>query len=267
MPENELTCTYRILRYTPNLLRDEHLNIGVLLHHPAGGRLEMRLVESESEFARLRRMHSAADLELVRGLEAELRAQLAQFAGGAEAWLGKLEQTLSNAVQLSPQRAVLATDFESELDRLYRDQVAPARWATPADALRSRAGLRTRANEILQRVGILRRLQRSVSVEEFTHPGDPMRLDYGYRRNGTRGFVHVLALDRDPAQAKALAFTGERIRAKTASMEITAVSEAQPREDSPRQRFVAELLAGQGIALVPLPQLEGWARELSARLQ
>jgi hypothetical protein len=23
-------------------------------------------------------------------------------------------------------------------------------------------------------------------------PGDPMRLDYGYRKKGTRGFVHTL---------------------------------------------------------------------------
>ena len=94
-----------------------------------------------------------------------------------------------------------------------------------------------------------------------------MRLDYAYRRNGTRGFVQAVALDRDPAQAKALAFTSERIREKTASVEFTAVSEVKPRADNPRHQFMADLLAGQGIQLVPLPLLEGWARNLGGRLQ
>lgn len=265
MVEKELTCAYRILRYIPNLMRDEHMNIGVLLHEPAGQRLELRLMESESEFARLRRIHPTADLDLVRGLESEFRAQLAEFAGQTEAWLGKLEQTLSNAVQLSTQRAVLTTDFDAELDRIYRDQVAPLRGAP--SAAHSRASLRTQANEILQRTGVLRHLQRGVRVEEFTYPGDSMRLDYSYRQNGTMGFIHTIALDRDPAQAKSLAFTGERIREKVSSTEFTAISETMPRDDNTRHRFVAGLLAGQGIALVPLPQLEGWARNLGARLE
>jgi hypothetical protein len=38
-----------------------------------------------------------------------------------------------------------------------------------------------------------------------------MRIDFSYRRNGTRGFVHALALGRDPGQAKLLAFTAEAI--------------------------------------------------------
>ncbi len=77
----------------------------------------------------------------------------------------------------------------------------------------------------------------------------------------------TVALDRDPAQAKALAFTSERIRAKAASAELTAVCEAVPASENPRHRFVADLLAGQQIALVPLSLLAGWARALSARLQ
>ena len=46
-----------------------------------------------------------------------------------------------------------------------------------------------------------------VPVEEFTHPGDPLKLDYGYRYNGTRGYLHAIALDRDVSQSKVLAYT------------------------------------------------------------
>jgi hypothetical protein len=261
-----MTCVCRILRYLPNLLRDEHVNIGVLLHDPAGGRLELRLIESESELARLRRMHPAADLDLVRGLESGLRAQLAEYAGSVDAWLDKLEQTLSNTVQLSPQRGVFTKDFDAELDRIYSEQVAPMR-GTRVEASGARAGLRRQANEILQRTDLLRKMKRSINVEEFTYAGDPMRLDYAYQQNGTQGFLHALSLDRDPAQAKALAFTSERIRARAASTDFTAVCESAPKQDNSRHRFVADLLHGQRIALVPLAQLEDWARNLSSRLQ
>lgn len=264
MPVQELTCTCRILRYTPNLLREEHVNIGVLLHDPAGGRVELRLIESDSELARLRRLHPAVDLDLVRGLEADLRNQLAQFAGGTSAGLGKLDETLSNTVQLSPPRAVLTMDFDSELDRIYDEQVAPVQVARERSV--SRSGLRVQTSQILERAGVLRRMQRSVRVEEFTYAGDPMRLDYAFGHNGKRGFVHALSLERDLAQAKALAFTSERIRARMAGAEFTAVCESAPQRDNLRHRFVAGLLQDQQIALLPLPELESWARELGRRL-
>ena len=67
---------YRILRYMPNLLRDEWVNIGVLLEEtsperPAprlAMRLAMRLIEEPGEFARVRRLHPDADEDYLRGL-------------------------------------------------------------------------------------------------------------------------------------------------------------------------------------------------------
>ena len=164
MPETELACTYHLVRYTPNLLRDEHTNIGVILHDPAAGRLELRLIESDGEFARLRRVHPSADLELVRGLEAQFHTQLDAHEGDAASWLAKLDQALSGVVQLSPQRGVLAQDFDAELDRLYRDQVEPIRGTAPADAIHSRVGIRARANDIFRRAGVIQRMERNIRV-------------------------------------------------------------------------------------------------------
>lgn len=267
MPEQEQAFAFHLLRYTPNISRDEFLNVGVVLHDPASKRAEIRLVESESEFARLRRIHPAADLDVVRNLEDELRAQLAAHENDATAWLARLDQTLSGVLQLSPRRAVLSVDFDAELDRLYKAHVEPVRGTSTTDSLHSRVGLRARATVVFQQTGILSRMQRNVRAEEFTHPGDPMRLDFGYRKNGTRGFVQMLPLERDPAQAKALAYTTERVREKVSSVEFTAVCEEKPRAGNVRHGFVAGLLAGQQIQLVSLPELEGWSRELGTRLR
>ena len=129
---------YHVVRYVPNLLRDEWVNIGILLFDPANGRILRRLMEEPGEFAHVRRLDPDADEDLLRHLSEELEAQLAagmspQVAPVSEGDnalrnLSRLEQTLSNSVQFSAQKGLLAADLDAELDRLYRDHVEPPRY-------------------------------------------------------------------------------------------------------------------------------------------
>src|SRR3984885_4750526 len=116
---------YHVIRYAPNLIRDEWINIGIVLMDPGSGRVLRRLMEDPEEFTRVRRLHPAADHELLRRLPEEFDAQLEE---DARAGLARLERTLSNAVQLSPQKGLLAEDLDAELDRLYRDHIEPPRF-------------------------------------------------------------------------------------------------------------------------------------------
>jgi hypothetical protein len=105
-----------------------------------------------------------------------------------------------------------------------------------------------------------------VRVDEFTYRGDPLRLDYAYQRNGTRGFVQAISLERDASQAKVLAYTAERIRERLRSTEFTAITETAPQEGNERHQFFARLLSDQRIAVVPLAQLEPWVNDLRPQL-
>jgi hypothetical protein len=91
------------------------------------------------------------------------------------------------------------------------------------------------------------RLQKGVPAEEFTFPGDPMRLDFGYRRNGTRGFVQALSVSRAPADAKLPAYTAAHVREKTKSSEFTAVTDVHLVAENERHRFVQETLREAGV--------------------
>ena len=105
MPDEALqSYAYHVVRYLPNLVRDEWVNIGVLLLDPVSGRLRQRWLEESADFARLRRMHPAADEELLLRLPAEFYRQFAGAGSAAGAILEKFDQTLSNAVQLSPRK-------------------------------------------------------------------------------------------------------------------------------------------------------------------
>jgi Protein of unknown function (DUF3037) len=257
--------TYRILRYVPNLMRDEWVNIGVLLEDGPGSQRAIKLIEEDSEFARLRRLNPAMDDSLLRGLAGTFDAELRKPNEAVAAYLEKLDQTLSNAVQLGPVKGVLAEDFDAELDRLYQDQVAPPARARGGIMESTRAWIKARLNDVFRRRRVPQ-LARGIRVEEFTQLGDPLRLDYGYR-NGVRGYIQAVALGRDTAQAKVLAYTAERIRARLPDVEFTAITEIEPGRDNSRHQFMVKLFDEQRIAVVPLNRVERFAEDLRARLQ
>jgi hypothetical protein len=260
---SRIPCAYQLVRYIPNLLRDEWVNIGVVLFEPASGRVLRRLLE-ELDFARLHRRYPQSDESLLRRLPEEFETQLGERPLEQ---LSRLFQTLATAVQLSPQTGLLAEDLDAELDRLYHDQVEPLRNGRRSEDLSTRNAIRTRANQVFRSAGLWTRLERRVRIEEFTYAGDPLRVDYSYRRNGTRGFVQALPLGRDPGQAKVLAFTADAIRAKLAQTEFLAVSEVEPRpQENARHRFVTGLLEEHEIPVVPLARLAEWAQRMRPSL-
>src|SRR5258707_13596261 len=117
MPDEDLqSYAYHVVRYQPNLIRDEWVNIGVLLLDPSSGRVRQRWLEESADFARLRRLHPAADEELLLRLPAELDRQFAGAGRDGGSLLEKFDQTLSNAVRLSPRKGLLAGDLDAELE-------------------------------------------------------------------------------------------------------------------------------------------------------
>jgi hypothetical protein len=269
MPDETLqACAYHVVRYQPNLIRDEWVNIGVLLLDPASGRVRQRWLDEPADLTRVRRLHPAVDEDLLLRLPAEFDRQFAGRQMDAEAILDKFDQTLSNAVQLSPRKGLLARDPDAELDRIFQEQVEPLRETRRGVVeIRTRNDVRAQAADYFRTEKILRLMQRSVRVAEFTVPGDPMRIDFSYRRNGTRGFVHAVALGRDPGQAKLLAFTADAIRARNDHSEFLAVTEREPAPGNVRDKFVTEILAGNDIRVVPLAGLRKWAHDVAPVLR
>lgn len=272
----ERACAYRVLRYTPNLVRDEWVNIGVLLFDPGSGERRLRLIEDQDEFNRVRRLHPGADEALLRKLRDDLedRFQTA-FAngsnGGHAAWLKLLEKwddTLANVLQLAPQKGVLTADLDAELERLYGDHVALQRSVSRLGAPGSRAQMRSYCSQVFRHARLWDRIQKSVRASEFTFPGDPLRLDFSYRRNGTRGFVHTLSVTRAPNDSKILAYTTERITAKASlKTEYAAVTDVVLNPENDRHRFVRDTLRDAGIEPVAMEGFAVWVAKLKPMMQ
>jgi hypothetical protein len=278
----ERTCAYRILRYTPNLVRDEWVNIGVLVYDPQSGERRLRLIEEQEEYTRLRRLHPEADESLLRALRDDLedrfesaRSLQRQGSNGGglsgsvlQELLRKWDDTLSNALQLAPQKGVIAGDLDAELERLYEDHVSPPRMPGRVGAPGSRAQMRSYCSQVFHHARVWDRIQKSVRAAEFTFPGDPMRIDYSYRRNGTRGFLHTLSVSRAPGDAKVLAYTAERIAVKAPlKTEFAAITDIALTDQNDRNRFVDRTLRDAGIEPVPLDHFAVWVAKLKPMIQ
>jgi len=271
MPEDRKTLRYRVLRYTPNLIRDEWVNIGIMLEEfqeleaVGGSRRAIKVIEEDREFARVRKLHPGADVALLHSLASEFQTLLSIGGEDMRKYFTKLENTLSNALQLSPQKAVLAQDFNVELARLYDTHVAPPARTGGGIVESTRAWIRNKLKDVFQRHHISGKLKPAVHIDEYTHVGDPFKFDYGYR-NGVRGYIQSVVLNRDAAQAKVLAYTVESIRKRVPSCEFTAVTEAAPVSGNLQQLFVSKLFEDQNIRIVPMNQVEMFAEELRMKL-
>lgn len=279
----ERACAYRILRYIPNLVRDEWINIGVLLFDPESGERRLRLIEEPEEYARVRRLHPQADESLLRALRDNLEDRFARaselFGGNGAAyaeengradWLKLLEKwdnTLSNALQLAPQVGVYASDLDAETERLYADHVAPQRGAARVGVPGSRGAIRAYCAQVWKAARLWERLEKGLRAEEFTFSGDPMRIDYSYRRNGTRGFVQTLSVTRAPGEVKSLAYTVERIRQKVNASEFAAVTDVHLIAENERHKFVQETLRDAGVEAVPMEGFAVWTAKLRPLIQ
>jgi hypothetical protein len=242
----EPSRAYHILRYVPNLVRDEWVNIGVLVFNPLTGERRLRLIEDQVEYNRVRRLHPSVDEALLRALRDDLEDRLDPEAGNGtgislEHILKKCDQTLSNALQIAPQKGVLADDLDAELERLYSDHVAvPPRLHSRAGQPGNRATIRAYCTQVFKQAHIWDKLRKSVRVAEFTFPGDTSRLDYSYRWNGTRGFVHTLSVSRAPQEAKSLSYNARHIAQKASyPTEFTAVTDVSLTPPSVRNRHSA----------------------------
>ncbi len=181
--------------------------------------------------------------------------------------LKKCDETLSNTLQIAPQKGVLADDLDAELERLYSDHVAVPRPHSRVGQPGSRATIRAYCAQVFKQARIWDRIEKSVRVAEFTFPGDPSRLDYSYHRNGTRGFVHTLSVTRAPQDAKSLSYNVRHIAEKARyHTEFTAVTDVALSRDNDRQRFVIDTLREVGIEPVPTEGLAVWVAKLQPSL-
>lgn len=259
-------CNFFLLRYVPDAVKNEFVNIGLVLL-PQAGEPELRFTH---DWSRVQCMDAEADLELLKAIEAELRDQLRGVNGDRESILRRIQDSFSNALQPSEFKACLADSPAAEADTLaqmYLERQHRRGQRQPS----SRQMIRDRMQKEFEAVGVWQLMNKEIRAEIYTRKGDPLRIDCGYSPNGTVKLFHALAIETDPNSAKVLAFSFPRLSEGITKIEkkqahLTAiVADNLPREDE-SVAFALETLQQQhiGVARVSeMPQIaQTAAREL-----
>lgn len=101
-----------LIRYVPHPLRDESVNIAVVM--VGDGFADVRFVR---DWQRVLALDPGADIGLMKGLAREIRDKL--HAGEQrEQMLLVMEDSFSNAIQLSPRKGCLTEDPAIEIEAL-----------------------------------------------------------------------------------------------------------------------------------------------------
>src|SRR5208337_3322351 len=108
-------CELFLLRYVPDAVKDEFVNVGVVLVESGGGYADVRFTR---DWKRVRCLDPEVDVEMLEGLEREIKERMLEGAGGQEWLLARMQDTFSNTVRLTPGKAVLADSPQEELGRL-----------------------------------------------------------------------------------------------------------------------------------------------------
>ena len=103
-------------------------------------------------------------------------------------------------------------------------------------------------------------MRKRVAAREYTRPGDPLRVDCGYR-NGRVRLFHAVSLSGDTELAKGLAYSAAGLREgvrrlEGAELELTAVVEpvaAVP--DAEGYGFGVEVMESAGLRVLTVADL------------
>jgi Protein of unknown function (DUF3037) len=218
-------CEFQLLRYVPDAVRNEYVHIGVILREQ--GSREPALVRFTRDWRRVRCLDPDADTALMEEMESELRQRFEAEPDGNLMRL--LSESLSLNVQMTEQKAYLAESLPAGMEELMRLYVEPPPRERAA-RLSGRAAIQARMRTEFERAGVWDLLRKRIAVSEYTRPGDPLRIDVGYRPNGLIRMLHAVSLEPGVEMAKVLAFSAAGLhagveRVEKAGLELTAVIE------------------------------------------
>ncbi len=270
-----LSCEFALIRYVPDPVKGEFANIGVVLR-AAGGSDAGAVVRFTRDWSRVRCMDPDADTDMLESLEAELAERLlrgVQQKVNAKPVLDTLQDSLSNSLQITAMQGTLAESLPAEMEQLLRMYVEPLKVAGPKRKVSGRAAIAGRMRDEFTRVGVWGLMRKRVAASQYTRPGDPLKLDCGYR-NGVVKLFHAVSLESDTELAKGLAYSSGALRegvgrVEGAELELTAIVEPIAGvSDAEQYGFGVSVMESAGLRVLTVADLSRVAetarRELGA---
>jgi hypothetical protein len=260
-----------LLRYVPNVVRGEFVNIGLLLFEPQPDGFGFADLRMTSDWRRASCLDKRIDIEVLQALEADLRTQL-QHPEDVGSLLHKLEDSFANLIQISPRQPCLAAEPTQELETLcslYLEE--PQLEGLPAANRQKgeRAVIHAQIKDAFTRAGIWALIGTQIPAAKYTEKkGDPLVFDFGYEVGGNIRFFQAVPLKTNFNQLMAVNIAhrfpkvAERINAKKhTSSRLTAVVADDLDRTNPGIEFALDAFQDNGVKVATVADMPSIAND------
>jgi hypothetical protein len=261
-----LQCDFSLVRYVSDPVKNEFVNIGVMLREAA--RPDASVVRFTKDWARVRCVDPDADIDMLEAMEMEMRRRLLETATDAAPLMKTIEDSFSHQLQITEPKAYLAENASAGMEELMQLYVEPRRQRA-RQALSGRQAIARNMRTQFEHARVWDLMRKRIAASAYTKPGDSLKIDCGYRPNGVVRMFHAVSLSGDVELAKVLAFSSPSLRAgvarvENAELELTAIveplrnsnGEVSVDEDHVEQyRFGVETMEAQQIRVLTVSDL------------
>jgi hypothetical protein len=191
-----------LLRYVPHAVRQEFVNIGVLMVEGEANGAVLTDVRFAKDWRRVRGLDPQVDVDVIEALLRDIRREVGEVRDRA-ALLKKIEDQFSNVIQLSGPMQVLAANPAEEIETLASMFVDESKVAATR-VLTGRGRILGAMRDAFEQAGVTK-LVLPVPVEPYTKAGDPFQFDFGYRVGNEMKLFHAVSLKANVDAAVLLA--------------------------------------------------------------
>lgn len=266
MPTSRL-CEYAVLQFVPDPIRNETVNIGVILRELEGDFVAARITP---DFRRVHCLFPGFESAHLKGLQSSLEEALRK---DARYFVYLAEETFSQSLRMGGFHGLTTADPARACGELYERFVAapePTGETRGAPTVRARAldELRT----MFRREHILEMLQYRRAARDLGLADDPFRFDFHFQTPRRRGVVQVVDLESGGGAIKELCFMVQNIRRGGMAIEALGVAAGQaaapgsvasaPSDAARHARYLREA----GVELTTMGTMDAWAREMAREM-
>lgn len=280
-------CEFYLLRYVPDVVKGEFINIGVVLLEAGEGESAFTDVRLTHDWRRVRCLDPDVDIGLLEALEQDLRGKLQSRVpeiinykepmSRREWLLDQIATAWAGALQMAPVMGVLTESPEAEIGLLAKSYLeSPSREKAERIA-RGRQAIYLAMRGTFEEAGVWALMQKDIAAAEFTRRGDPFKVDCGYQPNGVLHMFHALSLAEQGGSAqvtaaKALAFSyGEMreglIQKRHVESDLTAIVEDGLDVNDPAVGFALATLVEKDVQVARMAELPGIAERVRAEMK
>jgi hypothetical protein len=201
-----------LLRYVPDAVKEEFVNIGVVIFEPGANGQAFADVRFTRDWRRVWCLDPQADIEMLESLERDIRRQIVD-THDREMLIRKLQDSFSNTIQVTSMKGCQTEEPSKEIEalaRIYFEGPKPARPRVPS----GRGRILEVMQDAFERAGVWKLLMQGIPVSPYTKKGDDFAIDFGYRVGNEIKLFHAVSLKNSVDQAVNLAYRYPKIEAE-----------------------------------------------------